>query len=130
MEIIEHFIYLIAGYLRLILEGISVFCVLIGLLQTLKEILLNRRKSRQISSFIMFSDFRLKFGVWLLLALEFQLGADIVNTTVTPSFDALGKLLLIAIVRTFLNYFLNRELTETIKMKQEELDFLQKSSNE
>ena len=58
----------------------------------------------------MFSEIRLHFGTWLALALELQLGADIVGTTVAPSFEALGKLGLIAVVRTFLNYFLQREL--------------------
>jgi uncharacterized membrane protein len=48
--------------------------------------------------------------MWLALALEFQLGADILSTTVAPTFDSLGKLGILALIRTFLNYFLTREL--------------------
>jgi len=60
----------------------------------------------------------LTFGLWLALALEFQLAADILSTTVSPSFEALGKLALIAVIRTFLNYFLNKELeTESEDVK-------------
>ena len=49
---------------------------------------------------------------WLALALEFQLGADIVATTINPSWQSLGELGLLAVIRTFLNYFLQRELAE------------------
>lgn len=57
---------------------------------------------------------RLNFGRWLSLALEFQLAADIVNTTVAPSFEALARLAIIALIRTFLNFFLTKELAAEI----------------
>lgn len=53
---------------------------------------------------------RLKFGTWLAVALEFQLGADIVATSVDPTLQSLGELAILAAVRTFLNYFLQKEL--------------------
>ena len=53
---------------------------------------------------------RLQFGSWLALALEFQLGADIVATTINPTLQSLGELGLLAVIRTFLNYFLGKEL--------------------
>jgi uncharacterized membrane protein len=120
IESIEHGLYLLAGFLKLILEGISLLCILAGLLQSLQRVLMTRWHSQKQSSLIIFNDFRLRFGVWLSLALEFQLAADIVNTTITPSFTFLGKLGIIAIIRTFLNYFLNKELAESIKIKQEQ----------
>jgi uncharacterized membrane protein len=52
----------------------------------------------------------LKFGTWLLVALDFQLGADIVATTVDPTLRSLTELAILAAVRTFLNYFLQKEL--------------------
>jgi uncharacterized membrane protein len=125
MENIEQGLYFLAKILKLILEGISLLCILSGLFKSLQQIFLIRWHSQKISSFIVFNDFRLKFGAWLLLALEFQLAADIVNTTITPSFESLIKLGMIAIIRTFLNYFLNKELTETIKIKHEEAKFNQ-----
>jgi uncharacterized membrane protein len=121
MESLEHGLYLLAGFLEIILEGISVLCILIGLLQSLQQISITRWHSKKIPSLVIFNDFRINFGAWLLLALEFQLAADIINTTVAPSFESLGKLGIIAIIRTFLNYFLNRELAETIKIKEDQL---------
>jgi uncharacterized membrane protein len=59
-----------------------------------------------------FTAVRLALGRYLTLALEFQLGADILSTAVSPSWDQIGKLGAIAVIRTTLNYFLTRELVE------------------
>jgi uncharacterized membrane protein len=53
---------------------------------------------------------RLRFSLWLAAALEFQLGADILATTVAPSYETLGKVGAIVLIRTFLNFFLAREI--------------------
>jgi uncharacterized membrane protein len=51
-----------------------------------------------------------RFGTWLLLGLEFALAADIIATVVSPTWDDIGELGAIAVIRTFLNYFLERDL--------------------
>jgi len=55
---------------------------------------------------------RLGLGRYLALALEFQLAADIVATSIEPSWQQLGRLGAVALIRTFLNYFLGREIAE------------------
>jgi uncharacterized membrane protein len=59
-----------------------------------------------------FNAVRLTLARFLAIALEFQLGADILATAVAPSWDAIGKLSAIAVIRTALNYFLAREMNE------------------
>jgi len=59
-----------------------------------------------------FVEVRLTLARFLAIALEFQLGADILSTAVAPSWDAIGKLGAIAIIRTALNYFLSRDMRE------------------
>ncbi len=59
-----------------------------------------------------FVDVRLTLARFLAIALEFQLGADILSTAVAPSWDAIGKLGAIAVIRTALNYFLGLEMQE------------------
>lgn len=59
-----------------------------------------------------FTEARLSLARYLAIALEFQLGADILSTAVAPSWDAIGKLAAIAVIRTALNYFLSREMQE------------------
>jgi uncharacterized membrane protein len=39
-------------------------------------------------------------------------GSDIVGTAVTPSWESIGLLAAIAGIRTFLNYFLHKEVRE------------------
>lgn len=116
MEYLEHSLRFWGQGLKLILEGISLLCILLGLVTTVQFLFSQDRRSRRSVSSL--ANIRLNFGRWLSIALEFQLGADIVNTTVAPTFDALGKLALIAVIRTFLNYFLSKELAEEIKATQ------------
>lgn len=52
----------------------------------------------------------LKFATWILLALEFALAADLVRTAVAPTWDDIGKLAVIATIRTMLNYFLAKDI--------------------
>ena len=55
---------------------------------------------------------RLTLARYLALALEFQLGADILSTAVAPTRDQIGKLGAIAVIRTALNFFLTREMRD------------------
>src|SRR5262245_43278526 len=51
-----------------------------------------------------------RFGVWLLLGLEFELAADVIRSAISPTWADIGQLAAIAVIRTFLNYFLERDL--------------------
>jgi uncharacterized membrane protein len=59
-----------------------------------------------------FTAIRLVLARYLALALEFQLGADILSTAVAPTWTQIGQLGAIAVIRTALNYFLSREMRE------------------
>ena len=50
------------------------------------------------------------FGPWLLLGLEFELGADIVKTAVAPTWSDIGQVGAIAVIRVFFNYFLTKDM--------------------
>jgi uncharacterized membrane protein len=47
-----------------------------------------------------------------LLGLEFELAADIVRTAIAPTWNEIGQLAAIALIRTFLNFFLEKDLEE------------------
>jgi uncharacterized membrane protein len=53
-----------------------------------------------------------RYGRWLVAGLTFQLAADIIGTSIAPSWEEVGKLGAIAAIRTFLNFFLERDLAE------------------
>jgi uncharacterized membrane protein len=53
---------------------------------------------------------RLRLGRWLSLALEFELAADILRTAVAPTWNEIGQLAAIVVLRTALNFFLQKEI--------------------
>jgi uncharacterized membrane protein len=96
------------SWLRLAIETVSIILVSAG--AALAVFLLVR--SLLTPKVVSFNQVRLTFGRALVLGLEFQLAADILGTAVSPSWDHLGKLGAIAVIRTFLNFFLTRELKD------------------
>jgi uncharacterized membrane protein len=55
------------------------------------------------------------FARWLVLALEFALAADLLRTVVAPTWADVGQLAAIAAIRTFLSYFLERDIESAAK---------------
>ena len=98
----------LAMALRSVLEAFSLATVLLGLLITLRKAWQGWRARRRGPSG--FQAVRLTFGSWLAMALEFQLGADIVATSTSPTGAHLVQLGVVAVIRTLLNVFLARDL--------------------
>ena len=117
LEFLEQSLSHLVAIAKFALESFSVICIIIGFIKTLQ---LAFSLSRRRDAFQSFNKIRLRFGMWLALALEFQLGADILGTTVTPTLESLMKLALIAVIRTFLNYFLSKELEAELKLEKEQ----------
>ena len=57
-------------------------------------------------------NLRFQLGKSLALALEFELGADILKTAVAPTWTIIAQLAAIIVLRTLLNYFLEQELRQ------------------
>ena len=64
-------------------------------------------------------DVWLRLGRWLVAGLTFQLAADILETAITTSWDEVARLAAIAAIRTFLNFFLERDLGEVRRRREE-----------
>lgn len=95
-------------WLRLLVETLGAVVIATGVLVVIIG-LIRYALSRANDNFI---PIRLAFGRYLTLALELQLAADILSTSVAPSWDRIGKLAAIAVIRTALNYFLSKEIRE------------------
>jgi uncharacterized membrane protein len=96
-----------AETVELLLEAVLVTLIAIGGVVTVYRVFLSIGKSDPVK------DRRkawVGFAGWLLLALEFALAADLVATAVSPSWDDIGQLAVIALIRTFLGYFLERDI--------------------
>ena len=64
----------------------------------------------------------LRYARWLVAGLTFQLAADIIETSITTSWDAVGRIAAVAVIRTFLNYFLERDLAEARERQRERVE--------
>jgi uncharacterized membrane protein len=62
-------------------------------------------------------EVRLKRGRWLVVALEFQVAADILRTAIAPTWDEIGQLAAIIVLRTLLNFFLQQEIARAGQSK-------------
>ncbi|MEY4759503.1 MAG: hypothetical protein RLZZ268_1001 [Cyanobacteriota bacterium] len=105
---LEQGLAVLARALRSLLEALSLGTVLLGLLVTLRQAWMAWR--RRLRGPACFRGVRLTFGSWLAMALEFQLGADIVATSTSPTGAHLVQLAVVAVIRTLLNVFLARDL--------------------
>ncbi|WP_378943822.1 DUF1622 domain-containing protein [Mesorhizobium sp. ANAO-SY3R2] len=60
----------------------------------------------------------MQYSRWLVAGLTFQLAADIIETSVTPGWEDIGRIGAIALIRTFLNFFLERDQHEVRELQQ------------
>ena len=101
-------VVLLAEVLAAILISIGIVLTLVKLVSILRQ-----------PNFEGYEKARLTLARFLVLALEFQLAADVLATAVAPSWTQIGKLGAIAVIRTALNYFLAREIKEEEKTTSE-----------
>ncbi|HEY5870662.1 MAG TPA: DUF1622 domain-containing protein [Candidatus Tectomicrobia bacterium] len=105
-ESIEDTIIVVVRWVKLGVEifgaGLVTLGVCVAIVQLLRS--LAARKPAE------FTATRLILARHLALALEFELGADILGTAVSPSWDQIGKLGAVAVSRTGLNFFLSMEM--------------------
>jgi len=92
----------------LLIEVAAVLVVTFGSLEASFKLLLVM--ARPSASHGMRKAIWRRFGVWLLLGLEFALAADIITSVISPTWQDIGELGAIAVIRTFLNYFLEHDL--------------------
>jgi uncharacterized membrane protein len=97
-----------AGSVALVVEIAAIAIVTVGSLDSFLRIVVGMSRRRLATGDG--KEIWRRFGMWLLLGLEFELAADIVRTAIAPTWTEIGQLGAIAIIRTLLNYFLERDL--------------------
>jgi uncharacterized membrane protein len=98
----------LAGYTSLAVEAVAVLLIVFGAIETVARTLGHLLRRTTPSGWR--TELFVQFGVWLLLGLQFALAADIVRTVIAPTWNDIGQLAAIAAIRTFLNYFLERDI--------------------
>jgi uncharacterized membrane protein len=105
----ETVLKLFADHVALAAELASVICIAIGMVETVCRtavVLVQPQRAQPRTR----REVWTRFAGWIVLALEFALAADIVRTAIAPTWDDIGRLAAIAVIRTGLNLFLERDI--------------------
>ncbi|MGN6452209.1 MAG: DUF1622 domain-containing protein [Steroidobacteraceae bacterium] len=90
-----------------LIDAIALLVILVGTVEVLLKVVramfkpLGEQLARQAW---------LRYARWLVAGLTLQLAADIIETSISTSWETLGRLAATAVIRTFLNYFLERDV--------------------
>lgn len=105
----------VAHFAAMLAEGIAVIIIIFGIVGALgmyakRTFLIRADYQAMVQS-------RSRLGHSLSLALEFLIGADILRTAISPTWQDIGLLAAIVGIRTVLNFFLSKELQQTDSMR-------------
>jgi uncharacterized membrane protein len=105
---------LASGYAVVLIDGMALIVIFIGTVEAffggVRTMLASPAGHQQ-------RDVWLRYARWLVAGLTFQLAADILETSIAPEWDDIGRVAAIAVIRTALNYFLERDL-EDVRVRQ------------
>ena len=102
--LMETLLHEIARHVAYALELIAVSVIALGAIEAVIGIVRVKMRSEGRR------EVWLLFARWLVAGMTFQLAADVVSTSFDPTWDQIGHLAAIAGVRTFLSFFLDREM--------------------
>jgi uncharacterized membrane protein len=99
----------LAGAVALGVEASAALLIAVGAIEGLYNTV-RRTFAPGIKGVLHKKEIWVRFATWLLLALEFELAADVIKSAISPSWSDIGQLASIAAIRTFLNYFLEKDI--------------------
>ncbi len=115
----KEWLTVVTEYAALAIDAMALLIIAIGTIEMfyrcLRAVFVPSATGRELR------DGYLRYARWLIAGLTFQLAADIVGTASAPTWDEIGRLAAIAVIRTFLNYFLERDVLEARKILNEGL---------
>ena len=112
----ESLLHEIAHYTALTIEAIAILIIAFGTVEAVVGIV--RAMLSPHADNIEKRAVWLEYSRWLVAGLTLQLAADVVNTSFSPTWDEVSRLAVVAAIRTFLSYFLDREVESTLKLQQ------------
>ena len=110
MALFHNIVTMISFILNIIGAFIILFGVAISLWEFFRKEIFARTDRIKLNESI-----RIKLGSYLVLGLELFIAGDIVKTIITPTWDSLGMLGAIVVIRTILSYFLTKDLKDVGK---------------
>ena len=122
----KEWLIVIAENVVVIVNAIALFIIVIGtieaFLRSVRAIFSGPTTSHELRNAY------LHYARWLIAGLTFQIAADVIETSIAPTWEEIGRLGAIAVIRTFLNFFLERDLAEVQQREIESQGAVDKSS--
>lgn len=109
--IIEEFLIRIIPYITGFLEGIGVFIIVLGSIESLYKLVKSRFDFGD-------EDLKIEFAKALALSLEFKLAAEILKTVVVRTIDEFIILSAIVVLRVVITIVLHWEIKTSEEMEQ------------
>jgi uncharacterized membrane protein len=94
---------------------IGILIIMTGVLIAATQYIIFMMKGELVKHGAKINVIRLNLGRILILGLEFIVAADLIGTTTAPDYYSVGLAAIIVLIRTMLNYSINRELIEISK---------------
>ena len=110
MDTLHAIVNTVSLVLNIVGALITIWGTLIALFAFVRKELLKRAEAVRLNDSI-----RIKLGSYLVLALEFFIAGDIIKTIITPTWESVGILGVIVVIRTILSYFLTKDLKDFSK---------------
>jgi uncharacterized membrane protein len=110
-------LHMIANFVGTLIGAVGVAVIFIGCIRGLYFFI-----AKFVSKDILIIDVRIDLGHYLALGLEFLVGKDIIESLVDPTWNDLGKLAVLVLLRTFVTLFLGyeeKELREELEEDKE-----------
>jgi len=92
-----------------LLDAVSALIIVVAAIQALVRSALVFGKPHVTANL---QSVRVRLSQWLALALELLIGSDIIRTAVSPSWNELGQLAAIVLLRVAINYTLMNDMKE------------------
>ena len=113
----EPLLHEMAYYVALTIEAIAILVIAMGTFQAVAGIV-RAVFSPRADNVDRLRAVWLEYSHWLVAGLTLQLAADVVNTSFSTTWDEVGRLAAVAAIRTFLSYFLDREVDSTRRLQR------------
>ena len=111
----EEWVQMIAHHVALAIESLAILVIALGSIEALVRILAAVVSGQELGEARVIW---MRYAQWLVAALTFQLAADVASTAVAPDWSEVGHVAAIAAIRTFLAFFLDRDI-DHVKRRNE-----------
>lgn len=108
-------VHSILVFIQQCVSTIGILIIISGVLYALFQYLYLILTRQWMAENASINAIRLNLGRVLILGLEFIVAADLIGTTTTPDYYAVGLLAIIVLIRTVLSFSINRELMSISK---------------